>query len=177
MSLQFPSRSNKVLFWSLVVLAIAMVLAVAFALRGFNREMGREDMSVKISDSPQGDVTTGPLSEAMTEEVLMGWKRDEKNRIVITGKVINVQPIPEQKDVKGMELELLVSPTIDPAIYAAPDKVYRFFLSERDTEGFFEGMKRDDTLSITAQSAPMDDAYVIATKVEKREGMEGEDYQ
>ena len=171
MPLQFSSRSHKILFWSLLALAVAMVLAVAFALRGFNREMGKEDMSLKTSNSPQGGETTVPLSEAMTEEILMGWKRDASQHIVITGTIANIQTIPEQKEVKGTELDLLVSPVVDPAIYPAPDKVYHFFLSERDTEGFAQTMKSGEMLTVTAQAAPMDDAYVIATKVEKGSGM------
>lgn len=171
MPLQFSSRSHKILFWSLLVLAVAMVLAVAFALRGFNREMGKEDMSLKTSNSPQGGETTVPLSEAMTEEILMGWKRDANQHIVITGTATNVHAIPEQKDIQGAELDLMVSPVVDPAIYPAPDKVYHFFLSERDTEGFAQTMKAGDRLTVTVQSAPMEDAYVIATKVEKGEGM------
>lgn len=166
MSWQTSSRSNRVSFWFLIILGILAVAAVGLVLYRFNGDM-RGNFFEGKNNNKNDEERTVPLADAMTEEVLMGWKRDEKNRIVITGKIANVQPIPEQKDVKGMELELLVSPTVDPAIYAAPDKVYRFFLSERDTEGFFEGMKQGDELSITAQSAPMDDAYVIAAKVEK----------
>lgn len=67
------------LFWSLVVLAIAMVLAVAFALRGFNREMSRdkvgettsekEDVSHQMSDTSNQQQTNDPSADASEAEV------------------------------------------------------------------------------------------------------------
>lgn len=172
MPFQSSSGSNKVLFWSLVVLAIAMVIAVAFALRGFNREMDKDS---SLSNSPnisKDDVKDIPLSEAMTEEILMGWKRDEQNHVSVTGTVVGVLPIPEQKDVQGVELDLRVSPVVDPLIYPAPDKLYHFFLSNRDTiEGFSESLKVGDTVTITSQADPTEEMYIIGEKVETGEGI------
>lgn len=159
---------NRLLFWSLVVLAIVMILAVAFALRGFNREMDKDSSPSNSPDMSKNDVKDVPLSEAMTEEILMGWKRDEQNHVFVTGEVLGVRAIPEQKDVKGMELDLKVSPVVDPLIYPAPDKVYHFFISSRDTtEGFSESLKAGDMVTITSQVAPIEEAYIIGEKVGK----------
>lgn len=167
MSWQTSSRSKSLSFWFLILLGILAVVAVGLVLYRYNREMGEGFLGMSKSNTPDSEETTIPLSEAMTEEVLMGWKRDEKNAVSVTGTVINIQTIPEQEEVSGTELDLIVSPVVDPELYPAPDKVYRFFLSKRDTEGFSETLKTGDNLTVTAQSAPMDDAYVIATKVEK----------
>ncbi|MGB2790943.1 MAG: hypothetical protein WBC29_00095 [Candidatus Moraniibacteriota bacterium] len=172
MPFQSSSGSNKVLFWSLVALAIAMILAVAFALRGFNREMDKDSSLSNSPNMSKDDVKDVPPSEVMTEEVLMGWKRDEQNHISVTGEVLGVRAVPEQKDVKGMELDLKVSPIIDSLLYPAPDKLYRFFLSERDTkEGFSESFKVGDTVTVTSQANPTEDAYVIGEKVGKELGV------
>lgn len=167
MSWQTSSRSKSLSFWFLILLGILAVVAVGLVLYRYNREMGEGFLGMSKSNTEE---TTTPLSEAMTEEVLMGWKRDANQHIVITGTIANIQTIPEQKEINGTELDLVVSPVVDPAIYPAPDKIYHFFLSERDTEGFAQTMKAGDRFTVTAQSAPMEDAYVIATKVEKEDG-------
>ncbi len=122
----------------------------------------------------EDNATTVPLSEAMTEDVLMGWKRVDQGRVSVMGEVLSINTVLEQTGVKGMELSLNVHPVADPIIYPAPNKIYRFFLSEQDTEGFSQTFKVGETLTVTAQAAPREDAYVIATKVNvEKDGDEG----
>ena len=146
MPLQFL-RDHKILFWSLLVLAVAMVLAVAWsALHRFNQEMGKEDMSLKTSNSPQVAETPVPLrSRGQPEEEDLYWDEAGCNQhIVITGPY-QYPRHSQQKDIQGQS-DLMVSPVVDPAIYQLPAKSYHLDLSERDTEGFVQTMKAETDL-------------------------------
>ena len=73
---QPSSKSHRLLFWSLAVLAVVMVLVVAFALRRFNGEMreGKNIASQNVPSSQNTDATriekkelSGSISEIIGE--------------------------------------------------------------------------------------------------------------
>ena len=73
---QPSSKSHRLLFWSLAVLAVVMVLVVAFALRRFNGEMreGKNISSQNVPSSQNTDATriekkelSGSISEIIGE--------------------------------------------------------------------------------------------------------------
>ena len=73
---QPSSKSHRLLFWSLAILAVVMVLVVAFALRRFNGEMreGKNIASQNIPSSQNTDATkiekkelSGSISEIIGE--------------------------------------------------------------------------------------------------------------
>lgn len=73
---QPSSKSHRLLFWSLAILAVVMVLVVAFALRRFNGEMreGKNIASQNVPSSQNTDATriekkelSGSISEIIGE--------------------------------------------------------------------------------------------------------------
>ena len=161
-----PPRSNKALFWSLVVLGIVAVLVVVLALRRFNRDMSR-DLSENTPSAPavSGEPVSVPLSKVMTEAVLMGWTTDADGFTTVSGRVKEVAVRPE---VGGKWIKLLVSPVVDPKLYEAPDKVYQYLLSDTDTKGDVKSVKIGDMIAVSARSKPSEVGYLLAGKVEKK---------
>ena len=131
---------------------------------------GKNIFPTMTSKTPsEKDVPTVPFADVMTEEVLMGWARDEQNHVSVTGTIMEVLPIPEQEDVQGTEVKLHVVSVIDPELYPTTEKAYLYFLSNRDTENFFEDMAVDDVVTITSVAPPTDEAYIVGEKVEKKD--------
>ena len=149
----------------------AMVLAVAFAPRIQSGDGGRYVFeNFKLTARWRNHRS---LSEAMTEEILMDGNGMQEPTYCYHRNRYNVHAIPEQKDIQGTELDLMVSPVVDPAIYPAPDKVYHFFPLRTGYEGFSQTMhERGDRIYGNCPIRPMEDAYAgIATKVgEKKNG-------
>ena len=158
-----PQRSNKALFWSLVVLGVVMVVAVAFSIRKFKRDMS-DNVAKNAPGASEGSVSV-PLSDVMTEAVLMGWNTDADGFTSVSGRVKEVTARPE---VNGKWIKLVVSPVVDPKIYEAPDKVYQYLLSENDTKGDVKSVKIGDMITVSSRSKPSEVGYLLAGKVEKK---------
>ena len=146
---QPSSKSHRLLFWSLAILAVVMVLVVAFALRRFNGEMreGKNIASQNIPSSQNTDATkiekkelSGSISEIIGES-------DASEKWVVlsvtTPSAVSVSDL-QKAEMKTMR--------------------YRFYLGKeignaRDIHG-------GEAVIISFAGEPSETEYVLATSVE-----------
>ena len=146
---QPSSKSHRLLFWSLAVLAVVMVLVVAFALRRFNGEMreGKNISSQNVPSSQNTDATriekkelSGSISEIIGEsDASEKWVALS----VTTPSAVSVSDS-QKAEMKTMR--------------------YRFYLGKeignaRDIHG-------GDAVIISFAGEPSETEYVLATSVE-----------
>ena len=159
-----PSHSNKVLFWSLVILGIAMVFAVAFALRRFNRDMSK-DASMD-TPSPSMTETSEQTNAAMPESVKTPQMKS------LSGFVSEVI---SQKDSSEKWIKLSVTlpetmPTALPGKNAKPIALktktflYRFYIG-KDIDGG-KAIQGGEQVMLSFLGEPSEKDYVAAGKVD-----------
>lgn len=141
MSWHMPSRSNKLLFWSLIALAVAMVLAVALAFRGFNRE-GKQQNDVSKSSQ------TKPESNSE--------KTVDINEIIKTGTVTSVI---EKKGSPEKWVTLAV-----PSKMEGNNEEYLFYIHS-GVEGV-EKVQSGSSVSLTPETLPSKKEYIPVRSIE-----------
>ena len=165
------SGRSKLLFWSLLALAIVMILAVAFALRGFNREMatetGTDVSSAPASTETPSDVKNAPMPDGLATP-------QEKSLSGFVSEVISKTDSPEKWIVLSVELPKSV-PTAMPSKTAAQTSIpvetvtrsYRFYLgAEVKGVGDIQG---GETANVSFFGEPSEKDYVGAETIAIRE--------
>ena len=132
---------STLLFWSLVVLSIAMILAIALALRGFNREMEQQDNVSKIFQ---------------TEREVISEKTFDINEIIKTGTVTSVI---EKED----SLEKWVTLSI-PSKLGEGNEEYFFYISSEIDGG--EKVQSGSSVSFTPEAPPSKEKYISVRRIE-----------
>lgn len=148
---QPSSKSHRLLFWSLAVLAVVMVLVVAFALRRFNGEM-REGKNISSQNVPSS------LSQNTDAT------RIEKKEL--SGSISEIIGEPD-----ASEKWVVLSVTAPSAVSVSDSQKaemktmrYRFYLGKeignaRDIHG-------GEAVIISFAGEPSETEYVLATSVE-----------
>ena len=146
---QPSSKSHRLLFWSLAVLAVVMVLVVAFALRRFNGEM-REGKNISSQNVPSSQNTDAT--------------RIEKKEL--SGSISEIIGEPD-----ASEKWVVLSVTAPSAVSVSDSQKaemktmrYRFYLGKeignaRDIHG-------GEAVIISFAGEPSETEYVLATSVE-----------
>lgn len=101
---QPSSKSHRLLFWSLAVLAVVMVLVVAFALRRFNGEMNGKYTSGNFVPLTQDDIVIVKDKSAVTGNV--GVVVDDTGRTVVTGMVTEMLTRSKEEDLQWLVLSV-----------------------------------------------------------------------
>jgi hypothetical protein len=165
MTWQSSSRPNRLLFWSLVALAIAMVLAVAFAIRGFNRDVSKMD---GITPSQNTENTDGKTGDApMPEDATLSQPN------ALAGFVSGVIS-KENASEKWIELSVTTPESIPTDL---PNKratittttktaTYRFYLGEATDGG--KDIKGGEQTIVSFFGEPSEKEYVGAVKIERQ---------
>lgn len=155
MTWQTSSKSHKVLFWSLAMFAIVMVVAVALALRAFNRET-MEDTSpttVPISSddsfAQKEDVLETEMISGFVSEVIS--KKDSPEKWIKLSSPIFPTDMPDPKKTKSTTPEV-------------KNATYLFYLEEK-TEGV-ENITGGEWVNVTPLGGPSQKNYTQAKKIE-----------
>lgn len=169
MNILSPSRPSRLLFWSFVVLAIVMVIAVALALRGFNREMGQVSESPKSTtgnETPtsQGDARMTPeeleAMMTMTRRSLGGFVSEVIAKESTSEKWITLLvTLPEAAPVDMPTSKSKQSTSVQTKEYA-----YRFYLGENTPGG--NDIRGGEQVILSFFGDPSEKDYVGAEKVE-----------
>ncbi len=162
MTWQSSSQSNRLLFWSLVALAIAMVLAVAFAIRGFNRDVSKMD-GITPSQNTDGKTGDAPMPESVAlsqSNALAGF---------VSGVISK-----ENSSEKWIELSVTTPESIPTDLpnkratitTATKTATYRFYLGEATDGG--KDITGGERAIVSFFGEPSEKEYVGAVRIERQ---------
>lgn len=152
----YPSRPGKVLFWSLVILAIVMIAVVLFALRRFNRDIAND---VSEADTEMAALKNAALAMPVPDT---NENRDTYGFFTLTGFVSEVA-IQKKAGGKAIVLSTVI---LDEATGSPKNASYRFFLSDKDTAGA-TGIQGGESVTIHFSGSPSETSSIVAKAVEK----------
>lgn len=151
-SWQTASRTNKFLFWFLIVLGIVAILAVALAFRGFNREVetGKDVSSQEVSLNPNASNVvemekqelTGFVSEVIGES-------DASEKWIALSVMTPSATLPQESSSKSVEVKTMR---------------YRFYLGKEIESA--KNIHGGETVTIFFAGEPSEEEYVRAQGVE-----------
>ena len=155
-----PSRSGKTLAWSLVVLAVVTIAVVLLALRKFNKDT--DDMSGGSSLADTKSLQQGQQDEKSLPSDPMPTAQASLSSV--NGFIGEVIERNGDENSGGKWIRISVSDQSEGA-EAGKMMQYRFFLSNKDTEGT-ANVKSGSMATVFFVGSPSETDYVQASSVE-----------